>query len=173
MLVGLSLASCRMNKKWLKGLGCLVGTPFVLIVALVIYSVGKSLYAEAQIRFFAPTRLTATWPSNWGCDEFNEAYQVSQIKYPNSFVRWQQKGTTLIVPYPKYRRHDTTAFHSYYKDLVKAGREDTVILRGHFGYSIGVGERGWMYQCEDIPYFEVQDIYSKKGRLLKHFGSGK
>jgi hypothetical protein len=136
---------------------------------MLLYGGAEATVDALQHRLLPPTRITITWPSAWGCDEFNEAYRVVKIEYPNSLMRRLFQGTTLLVPYPSGRYGDTTAFHRYYRQYVADGPLDTVIVRGRFGYDIGVGERGLLYQCEDIPYFDVSAVYSKKGKLLKRF----
>ena len=53
-----------------------------------------------------------------------------------------------------------------------------MIVSGYFGDVVSVGEGGsyggggGMYACDPIPYFRVQNIYSKGGKLIKHFPSG-
>jgi hypothetical protein len=158
-----------MLKRLLLSLGALLAIPILLVVGLLLYRGGAGVTDALQHRFLAPARVTIVWPSQWDCDEFQEAYRVVKIDYPNSLVRWLFKDTSLLVPYPSGEAGDTTAFYSYYSHQVKHGRRDTVVVRGRFGYDIGVGERGLLYQCQDVPYFDVSDVYSKRGKLLKHF----
>lgn len=150
-----------MPRKRLIGLG--------LLAAGALYLGRQALWH----RVLPDTNLTITWPGDWGCDEFQESYRVVRIDYPNSLVRWLYQGTPRIVPYPAGRSGDTTAFYSYYRQRVPAGRHDTVVVRGRFGYEIGVGERGVLYQCDDIPYVEVRAIYSRQGTVLRRFPASK
>jgi hypothetical protein len=158
-----------MVKRVLLVIGGVLALPLLFVVGVVLYRGGGATVDALQHRFLPPARITITWPSAWGCDEFNEAYRVVKVEYPNSLMRRLFQGTTLLVPYPSGHYGDTTAFHRYYQHQVAQGRYDTVIVRGRFGYEIGVGERGLLYQCEAIPYFEVSAVYSKKGKLLKRF----
>ena len=149
------------------------------IAALVLISALFNGAFKAAYRFSRPSRVVITWPSDWSCDEFNEAYQVIKVEPSNSFIRLQHGGESFIVPYPTGRYRDTTRFHQYYARLVKQGKADTIIVSGYFGETISVGEGGayggggGMYACDPIPYFRVQNIYSKRGKLLKHFSSEK
>ncbi|UOQ53980.1 hypothetical protein [Hymenobacter cellulosivorans] len=158
-----------MLKRLLLCLGLLLALPVLLLLGVILYGEAGAAVDALQHRFLPPARVTITWPSNWGCDEFQEAYTVVKIEYPSSLVRRLFKGTTLLVPYPSGHYGDTTAFHRYYSRRVKHGSQDTVVVRGRFGYDIGVGERGVLYQCEDIPYFDVSAVYSTQGKLLKRF----
>ncbi|MGI4874755.1 MAG: hypothetical protein ACRYFX_26670 [Janthinobacterium lividum] len=150
-----------------------------VVAALILILVLLNVAFEAAYRFSRPSRVVITWPSGWGCDEFSEAYKVIRVEPSNSFMRYQHGKQDFIVPYPAGRYRDTTEFHHYYAGLVKLGQADTVIVSGHFGETISVGEGGayggggGMYACDPIPYFKVQNIYSKHGKLLKHFSSGK
>ncbi|RSK47493.1 hypothetical protein [Hymenobacter rigui] len=143
--------------------------PVLLLLSLWLYRAGGGLVDDLQHRFLPPTRVTVTWPSEWGCDEFQEAYRVVKIEYPTSAVRRLFFGTSLLVPYPRGKAGDTTAFYRYYQHRVRHGKVDTVVVRGRFGYDIGVGERGMLYQCDDIPYFDISEVYSTKGKILKRF----
>jgi hypothetical protein len=158
-----------MFKRLLLVIGCVLALPLLFVMGMLLYSGGEATVDALQHRLLPPTRITIAWPSKWECDEYHEAYRVVKIEYPNSLVRRLFQGTTLLVPYPSGRYGDTTAFHRYYRQQVAYGRLDTVIVRGRFGYDIGVGERGLLYQCEDVPYFDVNAVYSKKGKLLKQF----
>ena len=157
---------------WLKGL--FIIAVFILGIELYDFAL-KKIY-----KFSRPSRVMITWPSDWGCDEFNDAYQIIKIEPSNSFIRQRHKGDSFMVPYPTGRSRDTTKFYRYYADLVKMGNVDTVIISGHFGEIISVGEGGsyggggGMYACDPpMPYFKVQNIYSKRGKLLRHFPSKK
>ncbi|WP_019949525.1 hypothetical protein [Hymenobacter aerophilus] len=158
-----------MWKRSLKFIAWLFAVPVLLVVGLLLYGAGGGAVDALQHRFLPPARVTITWPSDWGCDEFQEAYRVVKIEYPNSLVRRLFSGTSFLVPFPSGNARDTTAFYRYYQHLVRHGRLDTVVVRGRFGYDIGVGERGLLYQCDDIPHFDVSAVYSKKGKLLKRF----
>jgi hypothetical protein len=146
-----------MPKKRVIGLG--------LLAALALYMGRGALWHWV----LPDTRVTITWPGDWACDEYQESYKVVKVEYPNILVRWLYKDHPRIVPYPAGRYGDTTAFYRYYHQQVKDGRNDTVVVRGRFGYEIGVGERGVLYQCDDIPYIEVRTIYSIRGKVLKQF----
>jgi len=158
-----------MWKRSLIFIACVVAVPVLLFVGLLLYRAGERAVDALQHRFLPPVRVTIAWPSEWDCDEFQEAYRVVKIEYPNSLVRRLFSGTSLLVPFPSGNAHDTTAFYRYYQHRVRNGRLDTVVVRGRFGYDIGVGERGLLYQCDDIPHFDVSAVYSTKGKLLKRF----
>jgi hypothetical protein len=148
-----------------KRAGCL-WVLFALILLFALYQVSL----QAAYRFSKPARTVITWPSQWGCDEFNEAYKVVQVESPNSLIRWLHGNEQFIVTYPAGRYRDTTQFHRYYAHLVRWRQEDTVVVSGRFdNNTINVGEPSGMYQCDPIPYFKVQNIYSKNGKLLKRF----
>ncbi len=157
-----------------KGLGC-ISVVAALILVYVLYS---RAFAIAY-RLSGPSRVVITWPSGWGCDEFNEAYPVVRVSPSNSFIRLFHGHEAFIVPYPNGHYRDTARFHSYYAHLVKWRQEDTVIVSGYFGNTMSVGEGGsyggggGLYACDPIPYFRVQNIYSKRGKLLKHFSATK
>jgi hypothetical protein len=144
---------------------------FVLLVVLV------NAAFDAAYKFSRPSRVVITWPSDWGCDEFHEAYTVIRVEPSNSFIRYQHGKEEFIVPYPVGHYRDTTQFYQYYARLVKLGQADTVVVSGYFGETISVGEGGsyggggGMYACDPIPYFEVLSIYSKRGKLLKRFSA--
>ena len=150
-------------------MGCLVAIPVLLFIIVLLYREGGEAVDHLQHRLLPPARVTITWPSEWGCDEFQEAYRVVKIEYPNSVVKRLFSGTSLLVPYPTEKAGDTTAFYRYYQQQVRHGRLDTVVVRGRFGYDVGVGEGGLLYQCDDISYFDVSAVYSTKGKLLKRF----
>ena len=155
-------------------LGCIT-----IMVALILVYVLYSGAFNIAYRFSGPSRVVITWPSTWGCDEFHEAYPVIRVSPSNSFIRIFHSKEKFIVPYPAGHYRDTTRFHQYYAHLVKSGQEDTVIISGYFGETMSVGEGGayggggGMYACDPIPYFKVQNIYSKRGKLLKHFSAAK
>lgn len=76
------------------------------------------------------------------------------------------------MPYPVDHYRDITQFHRYYAHLVRWRQEGTVIVSGRFdNNTINVGEPSSMYQCDPIPYFKVQSVYSKSGKLLKRFSN--
>lgn len=158
-----------MLKRILWFVGCVVAIPVLLIIGVLLYREGGEAVDDLQHRLLPPARVTITWPSEWGCDEFQEAYRVVKIEYPNSVVKRLFSGTSLLVPYPTEKAGDTTAFYRYYQQQLRHGRLDTVVVRGRFGYDVGVGERGLLYQCDDIPYFDVSAVYSTKGKLLRRF----
>jgi hypothetical protein len=157
-----------MFKRALFFVGVLLAIPLLLFVGLLLYRGGQGAVSALQHQFLPPTRVTLVWPSHWDCDEYQEAYSVLKIEYPNSVVRYLFKRTSLLVPYPRGRSGDTTAFYRYYSQQLRHGRLDTVIVRGRFGYDIGVGEPG-IFQCDAIPYFDVSELYSKRGKVLKRF----
>ena len=157
-----------------KRLGCVS-----VIVALILVYVLYSGVFDIAYKLSGPSRVVITWPSRWGCDEFNEAYTVVRVSPSNSFIRLFHSNEKFIVPYPTGHYRDTTQFHKYYAHSVKSGQEDTVIVSGYFGEIMSVGEGGsyggggGMYACDPIPYFKVQNIYSKYGKLIKHFSAAK
>ncbi|OON67088.1 hypothetical protein [Hymenobacter sp. CRA2] len=158
----------ELSKRLLKAFGCLLAIPLILLLLVVLFGLGQAAVDAVQARVTAGTRVTISWPSQWGCDEFYEAYQMHRIEHPNALARWLFKGETLLVPYPVGRYNDTVAFHRYYSRLGLPA-EDTIVVRGHFGDDVNVGERGLMYSCEAIPYFQVDAIYTQRGKLLRRF----
>ncbi|WP_324680184.1 hypothetical protein [Hymenobacter sp. GOD-10R] len=157
-----------MGKRFLFVGGDLLALPILLFVGLVLYRGAEGAIAAFQHRFLPPTRMTIVWPSEWECDEYHQAYRVLKMDYPNSLVRYLFHGTSLLVPYPRGRAQDTTAFYRYYQQQVRHGRRDTVVVRARLGYDIRVGEPG-LDHCPDIPYVDVSAVYSKRGKLLKRF----
>lgn len=156
-------------KTWplpLRIIGYVLCVPGLLLLALLFLAGQKSIDA-AQVRLTANTRVTISWPAHWGCDEFDEAYVIQHIEPPNAVARWLFTGETLLKPYPAGYYLDTTDFTRYYTRL-GLRREDTVIVRGHFGDDINVGDPG-LTECEAIPYFAVDAIYTQRGRLLRRF----
>jgi len=151
---------------------CLAAVAASVLLVLLINSAFDAAYKLSR-----PSRVVITWPSDWGCDEFHEAYTVIRVEPSNSFIRYQHGKEDFIVPYPIDRYRDTTQFHQYYARLVKLGQADTVVVSGYFGATISVGEGGsyggggGMYACDPIPYFKVLAIYSKRGKLLKRFSA--
>ena len=156
-----------------KRVGC-VAIPVILALVFALY---REAF-DVAYRLSGPSRVVIIWPSDWGCDEFHEAYTVLHVRPANSFIRLFHKDESFIVPYPSGHYRDTTQFYAYYAQAVKWQQEDTVIVSGYFGDVVSVGEGGsyggggGMYACDPIPYFRVQNIYSKRGRLIKHFASG-
>lgn len=156
-------------KTWpkpLRLLGCLLAVPGVLLLVVVLFLLGQEAVDAAQARLTGNTRVTITWPAYWGCDEFNEAYVIQHIEHPNAVARWLFRDETHLKPYPAGHYLDTTDFTRYYTRL-GLSRKDTIVVRGHFGDDINVGESG--YTCEAIPYFTVDAIYTRRGRLLRRF----
>lgn len=156
-------------KTWpkpLRILGYVLSVPGALLLLGLLFVAGQAAVDAAQARLTANTRATITWPVAWGCDEFHEAHAVLRIEHPNAVARWLFAGETHLKPYPAGRYLDTTDFSRYYLPL-GLRREDTVVVRGHFGADVSVGESG--YTCAAIPYFAVDAIYTRRGRLLRRF----
>lgn len=151
----------------LRWLGCLLSVPGILLLLGLLWLAGQAAVDAAQARLTANTRVTISWPAGWGCDEYHEAYVIQRIEHPNAVARWLFRGETLLKPYPAGRYLDTTDF-TRYSTRLGLSREDTLVVRGHFGDDVNVGDPG-LTECEAIPYFTVEALYTRRGRLLRRF----
>jgi hypothetical protein len=154
------------REETVKPLG-LRGTLGIILVLCLLYVGGGPLIQEVKYRVCPPIRVYISQPG-WGCDDYGESFTINKTEYPTYWAKQVFPREAYLKPFPRGQRGDTSAFRRYYARMLSQP-EDTILLVGKFGLKTVVGEHTLFGQCDPIPYFEAQTIYTKRGRLLKRF----
>jgi hypothetical protein len=139
----------------------------ILLGLVLLYAGFAPILQELKHLVCPAIRVYVTKPG-WGCDDYGESFTILKTEYPTYWAKMLFPRETYLKPFPRGMRGDTADFRKYYVRLAPRS-VDTMLLVGKFGLKTVVGEHTLFGQCEPIPYFEAQAIYSKHGQLLRRF----